>query len=73
METLKLQRKNTDEKILFFCYYSGHGFMDYLTRIYLPEGKYYPLEEKLKIMKNSISDSYIVGVFDCCRKPLKPE
>ena len=58
-----------------YIYYAGHGMMKNYTYAVLnaAEGKkVYPLEALIRNLAK-IKQSYVVGVFDCCREEFLPE
>ena len=56
-----------NEKTMVFFYYAGHGLQDNFTMAVLNEEKNYPLEKQLRTLAN-VPNSFIVGLFDCCRQ-----
>jgi len=61
-------------KTLVFFYYAGHGAMTSVTYAIVnhAEAKHkakYPLELQLRTL-GSIQDTFVLGVFDCCRVEL---
>lgn len=73
--------KKTNERTLFFFYYSGHGVLNSAGEVCavvnprLVDGKYTgktesPLENKLKYFCR-LPNLYIVALFDCCRDRVK--
>ena len=73
----ELEIADTDptKKTLLYVYYSGHGvIIRGTTHIVLNEAdafshRYFPLERYLKVLKG-FHNTYIVGVFDCCREAI---
>ena len=61
-------------KTLVFFYYAGHGAMTSITYAIVNQAPRvlkarYPLEQMLRSL-GSIEDTYVLGVFDCCRVEL---
>lgn len=63
------------KKTLIYVYYSGHGvIIRGTTHIVLNEAdafsqRYFPLQKKLTVLKG-YHNTFIVGVFDCCREAI---
>lgn len=57
-------------------YYSGHGLMDTTTKILCnsedTKFAYYPMESKLSNLAG-YKNTYVVGIFDCCREKMPKE
>jgi hypothetical protein len=62
-QTLSL---NINKKILFFIYYSGHGYMENETFGITTIDEDIPIDQYgLKLAK--YPNTYTIGFFDCCR------
>ena len=57
------------DNTLMYCYYAGHGFCDNNTYIICTDGKSFPLEKYLRII-GRMDQSYVIGLFDCCREKI---
>lgn len=61
------------EEVLVYLYYSGHGVMVTLTKMVCNEEqsfhRYWDLESKLSDL-SKMPNTFVIGVFDCCREPL---
>lgn len=78
-EELKKADKNEDESVLLSVYASCHGVLQNTTFIVLNEkdeqGKfvYFPLEDRLELLSKNHKNTFITGIFDCCREVVKEE
>jgi hypothetical protein len=66
-----MKKENIDEHVLFFVYYSGHGYMNNLTYGISGQTKDdIPIEgwvRKISLYHNV----FTIAFFDCCRDALK--
>ena len=79
---LSYQKKinfNSDRglKTLTVVYFGGHGMMkDNLSQIVMPDGQtatpLFNLENKLRAF-GMLDNSFVIGIFDCCREPFKQD
>ena len=58
------------EKVVFFCYYAGHGAIDSETYCITGDGKPVELEKILRSFSCFGENSYYLALFDCCRSRL---
>ena len=77
MEDLKTKlyvNKDQGLKTLVKVYYAGHGAMRNMTYCVTtdPKKQYYPLENMLMKLSQT-ENSFVFGIFDCCRDPIKEE
>jgi len=70
---LKMAHTNATKSTLLSVYYTGHGVLEYTTKIVLNEAeplfRYFDLEQKLSSL-SKMDNNFIHGVFDCCREEL---
>ena len=62
------------KKTFFFLYYAGHATLDSTTKVVLNEGRIprFPIESMLRTL-GTHKGAYVLGVLDCCRKPISDE
>ena len=68
-----LRRAVEDSEIptLIFFYYAGHGKCDNFTFAVLNEEKDYPLEAQLRALASDVHlETFVIGLFDCCREKI---
>ena len=70
-ETMNMVYTNSKngEKTMVFIYYAGHGACDNNTYVICGEGKMFALEKSMRIL-GRMADSYVIGLFDCCREKI---
>lgn len=70
---MRAAHKDRSKAILLYVYFSGHGVLDYTTKIVLnevdPMLRYFDLEFKMSAL-SKLRNNFISVVFDCCREEL---
>ena len=54
---------------MFYCFYSGHGVMDTMTKICLsnPPNFNYEIEKNLDKLRKLCTKMFVYSTLDCCR------